>query len=59
MAKCSFCGENIPEGRGKMLVKNDGRIFHFCSSKCEKNWELGREGKRVKWTQTSRKEKGK
>jgi len=53
--KCSFCGEKIPLGRGKMFVKNDGRIFTFCNSKCERNWKMGREGKYVKWTKISRK----
>jgi large subunit ribosomal protein L24e len=50
--KCSFCGKTIPKGRGKMLVKNDGRAFHFCGSKCQKNHSLGRDGKRTAWTKT-------
>ena len=50
MAKCSFCGGTLPEGRGKMFVKNDGRVFHFCQSKCQRNWNLNRQGKNVKWT---------
>lgn len=36
-------------GTGKMFVKNDGKIFYFCSSKCEKNMMLGREPARTKW----------
>jgi large subunit ribosomal protein L24e len=56
MAKCSFCGGNTPQGRGKMFVKNDGRILYFCNSKCQKNFRLGRVGKNVKWTHTFRKE---
>ena len=48
--KCSFCKENIEQGTGKMLVKDDGKIFYFCSSKCEKNMmKLRREPKDVKW----------
>ncbi|MEM5782605.1 MAG: 50S ribosomal protein L24e, partial [Candidatus Aenigmatarchaeota archaeon] len=35
--KCSFCGNEIEKGTGTMFVKNDGKIFFFCSSKCEKN----------------------
>jgi len=35
---------------GKMLVKADGTIFYFCSSKCEKNYSLGREAKKRKWS---------
>ena len=37
-------------GKGVMFVKNDGKIFHFCSSKCRKNFRLGRDGKNLKWT---------
>ena len=41
--RCSFCGENIERGTGKMFVKKTGRIHYFCSSKCEKNLiNLGR-----------------
>jgi large subunit ribosomal protein L24e len=43
--KCSFCSQTIPQGRGKILVKNDGRIFNFCNSKCQRNWGFGRERK--------------
>lgn len=54
--KCSFCSENIELGTGKMFVKNDGRIFYFCSSKCEKNTlKLRREPKRVKWVTKKKK----
>ncbi len=47
--KCSFCGEKIKAGRGKMFVKVTGEIFYFCSSKCEKNYRLGRIRKKLKW----------
>ena len=48
---CSFCGDDIEPGTGKMFVKKDGTIFYFCSSKCEKNQlRLGRVPRRVKWT---------
>jgi large subunit ribosomal protein L24e len=56
MAKCSFCGGNTPQARGKMFIRNDGKIFYFCNSKCHNNWKLRREGKKVKWTHTFRKE---
>lgn len=55
--KCTFCGDNIEQGTGKMLVKNDGRIFYYCSSKCEKNMlELKRDSKKVNWIRKSGKE---
>jgi len=56
MVKCSFCGQEIPKGTGKMLIKNDGKILYFCSRKCEKNMiELKRNPKKVKWTEEYRK----
>jgi len=49
--ECSFCGYDIEPGTGKMYVRNDGTIFKFCSSKCEKNLiKLNRIPRRVKWT---------
>ena len=59
MTRCSFCGQEIPSGRGKMFVRNDAKIFYFCNSKCEKNWKLGRQGKKTRWTAVFRKEKKK
>ncbi|MFA6072699.1 MAG: 50S ribosomal protein L24e [Candidatus Woesearchaeota archaeon] len=51
MIKCDFCNYEIERGTGKMYVKNDGKIFHFCSSKCEKNQlKLGRKPRKTKWT---------
>ncbi|MEM5872060.1 MAG: 50S ribosomal protein L24e [Candidatus Aenigmatarchaeota archaeon] len=47
--KCSICKNNIPRGTGKMFVRNDGKIFYFCSSKCQKNWNMGRLEKGLKW----------
>ncbi len=45
----------LKEGRGKMFVKTDGKIFYFCNSKCEKNWKMKREGKKTSWTRAFRK----
>jgi ribosomal protein L24E len=37
---------------GVHLIKNDGTIDFYCSSKCRKNaLNLGRDKRRVKWTQ--------
>ncbi len=57
--KCSFCGGRINPGTGLMFVKRDGSILFFCSSKCERNYRLGRKARRVRWTERSRKERGK
>jgi len=40
MKKCTFCGGMIEPGTGKMLVKKDGTIQYFCSTKCENNIRL-------------------
>jgi len=54
--KCSFCKENIEPGTGLMFIKRDGKIFYFCSTKCEKNMlKLRREPKRVKWVTKKKK----
>ena len=48
--KCSFCNENMERGTGLMFVKSDGKVFYFCSKKCEKNMlKLKREPKNVGW----------
>ena len=53
---CSFCGEEIEPGTGKMYVRRDGKVFYFCSRKCEKNMlELGRNPRKLKWTKYYRK----
>lgn len=51
MANCSFCDGPVSKGTGMIYVKKDGTIYNFCSSKCRKNnLDLGREGRRQKWT---------
>lgn len=51
MAKCSFCGDVIKPGTGKMFVKKDGNVLNFCSMKCEKNMlSLNRKSRFLKWT---------
>jgi len=60
MAKCSFCGEQIEKGTGKMLVYISGKIDNFCSTKCEKNLlKLKRKPAKTSWTATSRAERKK
>lgn len=54
--KCTFCSSEIPAGRGKMFVKNDGTVMVYCSSKCERNAAI-RNPRAVKWTETYRKAK--
>lgn len=48
---CSFCGNEIEPGTGKMYIKKDGTIFFFCKSKCQKNLlKLRRLPHRTEWT---------
>jgi len=48
---CSFCGKNIKDGTGKIFVSVTGKIFPFCSNKCEKNLlKLKRKPRNFKWT---------
>ncbi|RZN37533.1 MAG: 50S ribosomal protein L24e [Methanophagales archaeon ANME-1-THS] len=48
--KCTFCHTPIEQGTGMMLVRRDGTVFYFCSSKCERNMiKLGRKSRKVKW----------
>jgi large subunit ribosomal protein L24e len=43
-----------------MLVKTDGRIIYFCSTKCQKNLlKLRRKAREQKWTRESRLARGK
>ncbi|GAB3684448.1 hypothetical protein GCM10028857_13450 [Salinarchaeum chitinilyticum] len=48
---CDYCGDEIPPGTGTMLVRTDGATIHYCSSKCEKNADLGREPRDLEWIQ--------
>lgn len=57
MAKCNFCNSVVKQGRGKTFVARDGRALNFCSSKCEKNFLLGRNPKRVNWIRKAKKKK--
>ena len=60
MMKCTFCGKEMSEGKGKMYVKADGKIFYFCSSKCEKNQlKHRRKARTLKWTNVAAAEKTK
>ena len=58
MVKCTFCGNNIERGTGKIYVQKDAKILYFCSSKCEKNHvKLGRKFLETKWSRKFKREK--
>ncbi len=51
MVSCSFCGNPISKGTGKMYVKKDAKLLYFCSSKCEKNMlKLKRKPRTTRWS---------
>lgn len=55
MTKCVFCGKEEPDFLGVHLIKNDGNVDFFCSSKCRKNTlNLGRDKRKIKWTEAYR-----
>ncbi len=55
MTKCIFCGSEESAFKGVHLIKNDGSISYFCSSKCRKNaLKLGRDKRKLKWTESYR-----
>ena len=52
MTKCSFCGKEEYAFKGIHLIKNDGTINYFCTSKCRVNaLKLKRDKRRIKWTE--------
>ncbi|MDG6935001.1 MAG: 50S ribosomal protein L24e, partial [Nitrososphaerota archaeon] len=51
LKKCSFCGKEIMPGQGLTLVKNDGSVSNYCSSKCRINHlKLKRDPRKLRWT---------
>lgn len=46
---CSFCNSEIEPGTGRMFVRDNASVFYFCSSKCERNMNLGRNPRKVGW----------
>ncbi len=56
---CSFCGNEIEPGTGKMFIRKDGTVFLFCSHKCQSNMlKLGRVPRWTPWTQSFRRAAG-
>ncbi|MEM0242983.1 MAG: 50S ribosomal protein L24e [Candidatus Aenigmatarchaeota archaeon] len=47
--KCSFCNIELKKGTGKLYVTSSGKIYFFCSSKCEKYFMMNRSLKKNKW----------
>ncbi len=49
---CDYCSSDIEPGTGTMFVTIDGTVLHYCSSKCEKNADLGRESRDLTWVES-------
>jgi len=49
MPECSFCKSQYEIPRGLTFVLLSGELLHFCSSKCQKNHQLGRKGEKTNW----------
>ncbi|MCX6815989.1 MAG: 50S ribosomal protein L24e [Candidatus Aenigmarchaeota archaeon] len=50
MPKCSFCSKQIEQGTGMTVIKNDGKLLHFDSKKCQKSMlKLHRDPRNIKW----------
>lgn len=48
---CSFCGNPIEPGTGKMFIKRDGSVYYFDRARCQSSLlEKGRLARRLKWT---------
>ena len=55
MVKDSFTGEEVSPHRGVHLLKNDGTVEYYSSSKSFKNaLKLKRDKRKLKWTEAYR-----
>lgn len=55
---CSFCGDSIEPGTGRLFVRKDGVTFSFCSNKCFKNMMvLKRVPRDTRWTAQYKRDK--
>ena len=52
LVKCVFCGKEQEDYKGTYLLKNDGSVNYYSSSKCMKNHlKLKRDKRKVRWAE--------
>ncbi|KAH9386306.1 large subunit ribosomal protein L24e [Nematocida major] len=51
---CSFSGQAIYRGKGRILVRNNGSTFLLAKKKCRSHFNMGMNPKKISWTLASR-----
>jgi large subunit ribosomal protein L24e len=49
MPTCSFCKRKFKEPQGLTIFTFEGKSIHYCSSKCRRNVNLGRDARKLNW----------
>lgn len=47
--KCVFCKKDFEIPYGVTIIQKDGTPKHYCSSKCRKSFEMGRDNRKLTW----------
>ena len=49
MPTCSYCKKGYKDPRGLTIFTFDGRAVYYCSAKCRRNQNLGRDARKLNW----------